>query len=119
MRVEPLLERIHRLKLELEEMERGLAETHVPRPVVEDFKSAIDQIRLTLWGILQSAGTDAPHLASAIVSFRMRRAEEICRQIVSDIDARHIPVELPELTALNDALFFTSQRIEQLRKTGM
>ncbi|MCI0404286.1 MAG: hypothetical protein L0212_12340 [Acidobacteria bacterium] len=119
MRVDPLLEQIHRLKLELDGIERQLAETNVPVPVLEDFKSAIDQVRLTLWGILQSSSSDTHHLASAITRFRIRRAGEICRQIVSDIDAHHIPVELPELTELNSALYYTSQRIDQLRKTGM
>jgi len=113
-----LLEQVHRLKAELEEVEARLARNDIPLPVLEDFKSAIDHIRLTLWGILQASGSNRYEAAATIIRFRMRRVEDICQQIVSNIDAQEITVESPELKKLHETLTATVSRINQLYKKG-
>jgi hypothetical protein len=85
--------------------------------VLEDFKSAIDHIRLTLWGVLQASGSGRYEAAATIIRFRMRRAEDICQQIVSNIDAQDITVESPELKQLHGTLTATVNRIGQLYRT--
>ncbi|HXE75094.1 MAG TPA: hypothetical protein VNN18_05605 [Candidatus Xenobia bacterium] len=114
-----LLEQVHRLKAELEEVEARLRRNDIPIPVLEDFKSAIDHIRLTLWGILQASGSGRYEAAATIIRFRMRRVEDICRQIVSSIDAQEITVESPELKKLHETLNATVSRINQLYRSGL
>ncbi|MCI0404287.1 MAG: hypothetical protein L0212_12345 [Acidobacteria bacterium] len=118
MSQDQLLDQVKRLRAELEEVEYRLRHNDIPLPVLEEFKSAIDHVRLTLWGILQSSGPDRYEAAAAIIRFRMKRAEDICRQVVSDIDALEITVDSPELKSLNDALGGTLSRIHQLYKSG-
>ena len=113
-----LLDQVKRLRTELEEVEYRLRNNDIPLPVLEDFKSAIDHIRLTLWGILQSSGPERYEAAAAILRFRLRRADDICKQIVSDIDALDITVDSPELKTLHDTLSGTVSRINQLYKSG-
>ncbi len=118
MSQDQLLDQVKRLRSELEEVEYRLRHNDIPLPVLEEFKSAIDHVRLTLWGILQSAGPDRYEAAAAIIRSRMKRAEDICKQIVSDIDALEITVDSPELKSLNDVLGGTISRIHQLYKSG-
>jgi len=118
MSQEHLLEQVHRLKAELEEVESRLKQNDIPVPVLEDFKSAIDHIRLTLWGILQSSGAERYEAAATIIRFRIRRADDICTQIVADIDSLEITVDSPELKSLHDTLSGTLNRINHLYKTG-
>ena len=118
MSQQPFLELVRSLKAELEEAEARLQQTDVPVAVLDEFKSAIDYIRLTLLGIAHASGEDKYEAAAAILRSRMQHAVETCRQIVPDIDAREITVESPELKELNDALSGTVLRINQLYKTG-
>ncbi len=113
-----LLEQIHRLRTELEDVEFRLRQNDIPVLVLEDFKSAIDHVRLTVWGILQASGSDRYEAAATIVRFRMRRAGDICQQIVSNIDAQDITVESPELKKLHETLTATVSRISQLYRKG-
>jgi hypothetical protein len=118
MSQDQLLEQVKRLRSELEEVEYRLRHNDIPLPVIEDFKSAIDHIRLTLWGILQSSGPDRYEAAAAIIRFRLRRADDLCKQIVSDIDSLEITMDSPELKQLHETLSGTVSRIHQLYKSG-
>ena len=118
MSQDELLDQVHRLKGELVEVESQLRENDIPLPVLEDFKAAIDHIRLTVWGILQASGSGRYEAAAALIRFRLRRADSICQQIVSDIDAQEITVEMPELKSLRDTLTSTVNRINQFYKKG-
>ena len=113
-----LLEQVRRLRDELAEVEARLAKNDIPLPVLEDFKAAIDHIRLTLWGVLQASGSARYEAAATIIRFRMRRADDICQQIVSNIDAQDITVESPELKKLHGTLTATVNRINQLYRSG-
>ncbi|MGH9787885.1 MAG: hypothetical protein ACRD4U_04170, partial [Candidatus Acidiferrales bacterium] len=112
------LELIRNLKAELEEAEARLQQTDVPVAVLDEFKSAVDHMRLTLLGISHSSGEDKYEAAAAILRSRMLHVVETCKQIVSDIDAREITVESAELKELHDTLSGTVLRIHQLYKTG-
>jgi hypothetical protein len=118
MSQDQLLEQVKRLRSELEEVEYRLRHNDIPVPVLEDFKSAIDHIRLTLWGILQSSGPDRYEAAATIIRLRIRRADDICKQIVADIEALEITVDSSELKQLHDTLSGTLNRINQLYKSG-
>ena len=113
-----LLEQVRRLKAELEQVESRLSQSDIPLPVLEDFKAAIDHIRLTLWGILQASGSGRYEAAATIIRFRIRRADDICQQIVANIDAQDITVESPELKNLHATLNATVNRISQLYRKG-
>lgn len=113
-----LLQQIHRLQTELEDVEFRLRQNDIPVLVLEDFKSAIDHVRLTVWGVLQASGSDRYEAAATIVRFRMRRADDLCQQIISNIDAQDITVESPELKKLHETLNATANRINQLYRSG-
>jgi len=119
MSQDELLEQVRRLKTELEQVEARLSKNDIPLPVLEDFKSAIDHIRLTLWGILQASGSGRYEAAATIIRFRIRRADDICQQIVGNIETQDITVDSPELKKLHETLTATVNRINQLYRKGV
>ena len=87
--------------------------------VLEDLKSAVDHLRTTLWAAM-SANTDDPDVLNAkLVSLRLQRATEICRQIRLDIDANEVEINSADLPKLSEALHLTVNRVERLTKSGM
>jgi len=118
MSQEKLLQQVQLLKAELGEAEARLQQTDLPVAVLDEFKSALDHMRLTLLGVSHSSGEDKYEAAAAILRSRMQHVVETCKRIVSDIDAREITVESRELKELHDALSATVLRINQLYRTG-
>jgi hypothetical protein len=69
---------------------------------VEDIKSAIDDIRFRLWGVLTAK--DTAEYQAFRERFRLRRAAEICRGLALDMtEGRMIPAHR-EAAELRDAL---------------
>jgi hypothetical protein len=57
----------------------------LPHESMEELKSAVDDVRLRLWGVLMAANKrDYQEFSER---FRLRRAAEICRGIVADAAA--------------------------------
>ncbi len=69
---------------------------------VEDIKSAIDDIRFRLWGVL-TASNPAEYQAFR-ERFRLRRATEICHGLATDIVEQRLTPSHREATELRAAL---------------
>lgn len=119
MKQEKLVDQIRQLKRALEEIEKRLTEGTVPFPVLEDFKAAIDHIRMTVWAILSTPQANQYELASSIVRFRLKRSTQMCQQIVMDINSSEITVDSPELQEFHAALKNTLERIDRLYQSGL
>ena len=114
-----LVEQVRQLRTQLEEIDKRLQGAPLPIAVLEDLKGAVDHLRTTLWAAM-SANTDDPNvLASKLVSLRLQRAEEICRQIRLDVDANEVDINSVELPKLREALHLTVTRVDRLYKSGM
>lgn len=119
MRKEQLIEQVQELKQGLEAMQQRLSESEVPRAVLEDFKMTVDHIRLTVWGILSAEKADQYELATTIVRFRLKRTQDMCQQIILDIDASELTVDLPELPPFYKTLKEAHGRLERLYQSGI
>lgn len=113
-----LIEQIHQLKQALEEMEKQIHTGEVPLAVLEDFKSAVDHIRTTVWAVVSTAQDKQYELANNIARFRVKRAIDICHRIISDIDIHELTVDSPELVQFNNALKQAVERINRLYQSG-
>lgn len=95
-------------------IEVRLALGRAPAEGLEGFKSALDDMRLRLWGLLSAAGgSDARGFQE---QFRIRRATEMCRGLGSDLQTGNLSGRHRELTALHDAAVELASRIEQARR---
>ena len=82
LRPQLMVDRMKKLKLSLEEIEKQLQHVQIPREALEDFKTAVDQTRMTVWGILSTPDTD---LLKLMAHFRIKHTIEMCNRIVVDI----------------------------------
>jgi hypothetical protein len=112
-----LAEQVQLLRAQLEEIDKRLQRDPVPIAVLEDLKGAVDHLRGTLWAVLSDDRPDA--VTSKLITYRLIRAAEICRQIQLDIEASEIDINSPELPKLRDALQLTMERVERLYRSGM
>jgi hypothetical protein len=116
-----LLEEIRQLKSSLEELEKRLsevAEGDLPAPVLEDFKKSVDHVRLTLWVIISAMHGKKEEMASTVARFRVRRAKDLCQQLVADINAGKTTSRTPELPMLQSTLKDTHERVQRLLSTS-
>jgi len=69
---------------------------------IEDIKSAIDDIRFRLWGVLTASGPT--EYQAFRERFRLRRATEICHGLATDIAEKRLTPGHREASELRAAL---------------
>ena len=81
---------------------------------LEDFKSALDDVRLRLWGLLSAAGGD--DYKGFQERFRIRRATELSRGLGGDLRTGAISGRHRELAGLREAAMELMQSIEHAHR---
>jgi hypothetical protein len=109
-----LIEQVAILNSTLTAIEGRLARGQVPVEGLEDFKSALDDMRLRLWGLLSAAGGD--DYRGFQERFRIRRAAEMCRGLSGDLRAGSVSGRHAELAGLQDAAAELGRSIDQARQ---
>ena len=95
-------------------IEVRLALGRAPVEGLEQFKSALDDMRLRLWGLLSaSGGADAKGFQE---QFRIRRATEMCRGLGTDLHAGSLSGRHRELTSLREVAVELAHKIEQAQR---
>jgi hypothetical protein len=94
-------EQISTLNSTLRAIEVRLALGRAPVEGLEDFKGALDDMRLRLWGLLGSAGGEDSRGFQE--RFRIRRAIEMCRSLATDLRSGSVSGRHPELGSLKEA----------------
>ena len=97
----------------------GAIEVHLAlaRPPVdglESFKSALDDMRLRLWGLLSAGG--GPDSRGFQEQFRIQRATEMCRRLGTELHAGSVSGRHRELTSLREAAVDLAQEVEQAQR---
>ena len=95
-------------------IEVRLALGRAPVEGLEDFKSALDDMRLRLWGLLSAAGGADSRGFQEL--FRIRRATEMCRGLGDDLQSGSISGRHRELAELQQAATEMADKIEQARR---
>jgi hypothetical protein len=95
----------------LQEVEVRLARDQEPIEGLEDFKSALDDMRLRLWGLLSAAGGD--DFKGFQERFRIRRATEMCRGLSGDLGTGALSRRHTELTGLREAALDLGRSVER------
>jgi len=95
-------------------IEVRLALGRAPVEGLEGFKSALDDMRLRLWGLLSAGGSAESRGFQEV--FRIRRATEMCRVLGNDLHSGSISGRHRELTVLREAALDLAQKIEQAQR---
>jgi hypothetical protein len=107
-------EHVATLSSTLRAIEVRLALGRAPVEGLEDFKSALDDMRLRLWGLLGAAGGD--DYKGFQERFRIRRAAEMCRGLGGDLRAGSVSGRHAELNNLREAAAELGQSIERAQQ---
>lgn len=95
-------------------IEVRLALGRAPAEGLGDFKSALDDMRLRLWGLLNTAAANDAKVFQE--QFRIRRATEMCLGLGGDLRAGAMSGRYPELGGLRDAAMELTQSISQAQQ---
>jgi hypothetical protein len=107
-------EQIATLNSTLRAIEVRLALGRSPVEVLEEFKSALDDLRLRLWSLLGSAGGDESRAFQE--RFRIRRATEMCRNLGGDLRAGSVSGRHSELAGLQEAAVELEASVERAQQ---
>jgi hypothetical protein len=108
------VQQIATLSATLTAIEESLAKGQAPMEGLEDFKSALDDVRLRLWGLLSAAGGD--DYKGFQERFRIRRATEMNRGLGGDLRTGAISGRHRELAGLREAAVELTHGIEQAQQ---
>ncbi|MGH7508151.1 MAG: hypothetical protein ACREMZ_01605 [Gemmatimonadales bacterium] len=108
------VDQVGTLNATLNAIEERLARGQAPVEGLENFKSALDDVRLRLWGLLSAAGGD--DYKGFQERFRIRRATEMNRGLSGDLRAGAISGRHRELAGLREAATELAQSIEQAQR---
>jgi hypothetical protein len=109
-----LIEQVALLNSTLSSIEARLGRGQAPVEGLEDFKSALDDMRLRLWGLLSAAG--GSDYTGFQERFRIRRATEMCRGLSGDLKIGRVSGRHAELSGLQNAADELGKSIDQARQ---
>ena len=98
----------------LRAIEVRLALGRAPVEGLEDFKSALDDMRLRLWGLLSAAGGKEQQGFQEL--FRIRRATEMNRSLAGELKAGTISGRHRELAMLQESATELAESIDLARR---
>jgi hypothetical protein len=109
-----IADQIATLNSTLRAIEVRLALGRAPVEGLEDLKSALDDMRLRLWGLLGAVdGEDYKRIQER---FRIRRATEMCRGLGADLGVGSVSGRYAELTGLREAAAELRHTIERAQQ---
>ncbi len=114
-----LAEQVKQLKQSFADLENEVPNGDFPRALLEDFQTAVDHVRMTVWALLAAPQTDPSELSATVIRTRMNRTENMCRQIAQDIDSHNLTIESLELKQFHAILRSTLSRIDRLYQSGL
>lgn len=104
-----LKSRITSMQETIQKIEKEVAAGAIPPEGTEDFKCAVDEARMRIWAVLTAATSDDPE--AFLERFRLRRAIEISRAVLRDLDEGGMRGHTAELTELQAVAQDLSVRI--------
>jgi len=105
-------EQVVTLNAMLHTLEDQVAHGDLGTPGLEEFKSALDDLRLRAWGLLMATSSDDPHGFQE--RFRTRRGTEMCRALSTDLRTGKLSGRQAELPALGAAARDLSAAVKEV-----
>lgn len=107
---EPVLQNpIATMRATVQAIESKLRHGDLPEEGLDDLKHAIDDTRLRLWAVITAASSSEPE--GVLLRFRLRRAAEICRSVVADLDGDTLGAHQRELMELREVSRTLTERL--------
>ncbi|HXG45672.1 MAG TPA: hypothetical protein VNJ71_13050 [Gemmatimonadales bacterium] len=111
----PLQQQVTELRSMLTAIDAQLGKTATPPEGLEELKRAVDTLRTNVWAILSAARSKDYQVF--IERFKLRRAIDITRGLLSDIESGVTRQVLPEHSELQIILRRLNEEIGKLQRT--
>src|SRR6202166_5338842 len=98
---------VKKTSVELQKLEKALQTEGIDFRLLNEFRDTVDSIRTTSLAVqqlreLQLKGRDESEITTLLVSERIRRATNLCHELVADLDAGKMSRETKEVEELFD-----------------
>jgi len=113
---------VKKTAVELQKLEKSLQAEGIDFRMLNEFRDTVDALRTTALAVqqlreFQLKGKDSTEIVSMLVADRVRRATNLCHELVADIDAGKMSRETKEVEGLYDALEQACDRVRHLLKS--
>jgi hypothetical protein len=113
---------VKKTSVELQKLEKALQAEGIDFRLLNEFRDTVDSIRTTSLAVqqlreLQLKGRDETEIKSMLVSERVRRINNLCQELVADIDAGHLSHGVKGVDELYDSLEQACDRLRHLLKS--
>ncbi len=111
-----LSQQVAQLRSQLTTVDAQLAKSGSNAEGLEDLKAAVDNLRTSVWAVLSASRSS--NYPGFITRFRLRRAIDILRQVLADIETDGGKVAHPEYSELQILMEQINDRIGRSKKGG-
>ena len=114
---EPATSPIAAMRLTVQAIEQQLRTGDLPDDGLSDLKHAIDDARLRLWAVITAQSSSEPD--GVLLRFRLRRAAEISRNVLADLEAGTLGNHQRELLELREVTQRLADRLSAAIRGGL
>lgn len=113
---------VKKTSVELQKLEKSLQAEGIDFRLLNEFRDTVDSLRTTALAVqqlreFQLKGQDAAEIISMLVADRVRRATNLCHELVADVDAGKMSRENKEVDELYAALELACDRLRHHLKS--
>jgi hypothetical protein len=113
---------VKKTSVELQKLEKSLQSEGIDFRLLNEFRDTVDTIRTTALAVqqlreFQLKGRDPSEVVSIIVADRVRRATNLCQELVADLDADKVSSETKGVDELYASLEQACDRLRHLLKS--
>jgi hypothetical protein len=113
---------VKKTSVELQKLEKSLQAEGIDFRLLNEFRDTVDTLRTTALAVqqlreFQLKGRDDSEIVSILVADRVRRATNLCHELVADIDAGKMSRETKQVEELFDSLEQACDRLRHLLKS--
>jgi hypothetical protein len=113
---------VNKVAIELQNLEKALRCEDIDLHLLREYRDAVDYIRTTTETLQrlrkrQLQGWDKDELLSVLTADRIRRTNDLCLEVIADLDAGRVRPESKSLEELQRAIQQLQQRLRQGGKT--
>ena len=113
---------VKKTSVELQKLEKSLQSEGIDFRLLNEFRDTVDTLRTTALAVqqlreFQLKGRDAGEVVSMLVADRIRRATNLCYELVADIDAGKVSSETKAVDELYHSVEKACDRLRHLLKS--
>jgi len=107
-----MIERVARMKVMLQEIEKEIVAGNPPPDVLSDFKGAVDDVRTSLWAVMTSDGSGG--YRSVLAQLRSSRITDMLERIMLDLETGSFPRSTQSYRVFRDQVIAAAERLQSL-----